>query len=50
MLDLQIQKAQCHRDLTDEMPYYRKQLDRIDERLTDNIADANSDQAANANN
>ena len=49
MLDLQIQKAQCLSDLTDALPHYRKQLDRIDGRLTDYIADAISDQAAHAN-
>ena len=49
MLDLQIQKAQCLCDLTDALPHYRKQLDRIDGRLTDYIADAISDQAAHAN-
>ena len=32
MLDLQIQKAQCLCDLTDALPHYRKQLDRIDGR------------------
>ena len=49
MSDIQIQKAQCLCDLTDALPYYRKQLDRIDGRLTDYIADAISDQAAHAN-
>ncbi len=49
MSDLQIQKAQCLCDLTDALPHYRKQLDRIDGRLTDYIADAISDQAAHAN-
>lgn len=49
MSDIQIQKAQCLSDLTDALPYYRKQLDRIDGRLTDYIADAISDQAAHAN-
>ena len=49
MSDLQIQKAQCLSDLTDALPHYRKQLDRIDGRLTDYIADAISDQAAHAN-
>ena len=49
MSDLQIQKAQCLSDLTDALPYYRKQLDRIDGRLTDYIADAISDQDAHAN-
>ena len=49
MSDLQIQKAQCLCDLTDALPHYRKQLDRIDVRLTDYIADAISDQAAHAN-
>ena len=49
MLDLQIKKAQCLCDLTDALPHYRKQLDRIDGRLTDYIADAISDQAAHAN-
>lgn len=49
MSDIQIQKAQCLCDLTDALPHYRKQLDRIDGRLTDYIADAISDQAAHAN-
>lgn len=49
MSDIQIQKAQCLSDLTDALPHYRKQLDRIDGRLTDYIADAISDQAAHAN-
>ena len=49
MLDLQIQKAKCLCDLTDALPHYRKQLDRIDGRLTDYIADAISDKAAHAN-
>lgn len=49
MSDIQIQKAQCLCDLTDALPHYRKQLDRIDERLTNYIADAISDQAAHAN-
>ena len=30
MSDIQIQKAQCLCDLTDALPHYRKQLDRID--------------------
>ena len=42
-------KAQCLSDLTDALPHYRKQLDRIDGRLTDYIADAISDQDAHAN-
>lgn len=49
MSDIQIQKAQCLCDLTDALPHYRKQLDRIDGRLTDYIADAISDKAAHAN-
>lgn len=49
MSDIQIQKAQCLRDITEALPHYRKQLDRIDGRLTDYIADAISDQAAHAN-
>lgn len=49
MSDIQIQKAQCLCDITDALPHYRKQLDRIDGRLTDYIADAISDQAAHAN-
>lgn len=49
MLDLQTKKAQCLCDLTDALSHYRKQLERIDGRLTDYIADAISDQAAHAN-
>ena len=49
MSDIQIQKAQCLCDLTDALTHYRKQLDRIDGRLTEYIADAISDQAAHAN-
>ena len=49
MSDIQIQKAKCLCDLTDALPHYRKQLDRIDGRLTDYIADSISDKAAHAN-
>lgn len=49
MENLKKAKMQCLCDLTDALPHYRKQLDRIDGRLTDYIADAISDQAAHAN-
>ena len=49
MSDLQIQKAQCLCDLTDALPHYRKQLDRIDGRLMPYIEDAISNNASHSN-
>jgi hypothetical protein len=40
MLDLQIKKAQCLRDITEALPEYVKRLNSIDTRLLTYIDDA----------